>query len=282
MSRPSHIYPNRYKDQSQKRVDEYCSTRITPYFVEKDGSLSMFLGLDKKHSEWTPFGGSCSESRGACSRHQTSLLKSCLRRELSEESKNIIDLNETVDFVNCKFIHYVTRLAWANLHNNVYFAQWSGGDKEKISKYFNDKERDEKLHTTLKSRGKSSKEINAYFEMETISFIPITHEVFGLYIYNTIQDFYVREESYRKDKIFYNQVSDIFSSLFKTYPKKDVGDTDGKRFDPRFLLGIIDAVSDYFMKEFKYRNVDDIVDDIVKYIRGIQRGCLLDGQRLNV
>lgn len=267
---------------SKKQIDEWCATRIIPYKIEKDGIVSLLLGLDKKFKEFTPFGGACTNSKGSCARKDTTSLKNCLARELSEESKELIDLNTTVDFVNCKYIHYVLNLTWGSdrvdMHNNIYFSQWVGDDKETIIKYFNDVERDKKLENRLRSEGKKDKVIKSYFEMDTIAFIPITYEVFGEYIYNSIQDFYKLEETYRKEPAFYNQVSDIFSALFKRYPRKNNGDTNGRRLDPRFLMGLIEAISDYFDNEYKYRYINDIVDDVIRYIKGIQKGCSINIQ----
>jgi len=261
---------------SFKKLDEWCAVRIVPYTIAGDGTISLLLGLDTKYKEWTPMGGSCNESKGSCSRKETSELKTCLSRELAEESKELIDLNKTVDFVNCKFVHYVVKLAWANMHNNIYFSHWIGDDKETIINHFNDEERDRSLRKRLQSEGKNQKVISSYFEMDKLEFIPVTYEVIGEYIYNTIQDFYKLEDMYRKDKEFYEQVGNTFSALFKKYPKKDNGNTNGKRIDPRFLLGLMEAMSDYFSNEFKYNHVDNIVDDIVRYIRGIQKGCSID------
>ncbi|MDD4930688.1 MAG: hypothetical protein PHG66_00845 [Candidatus Colwellbacteria bacterium] len=266
----------------KKQIDEQCAVRIIPYVIEKDGTISLFLGLDKRFKEWTPAGGACNEQKGSCSRRDTSSLKTCLARELSEESKEIIDLDQTVDFVNCRFIHYVVKLSWANMHNNIYFAQWTGDNKESIISYFNDAERDKSLRERLQSEGKTPKIVNSYFEMDSIDFIPVTYEVFGEYIYNSIQDFYKLEETYKKDKAFYAQISDTFSAMFKHYPKKDNGNTNGRRLDPRFLLGMVEAISDYLSNEFKYKHVDDIVDDIIRYIKGIKNGCSLNSDSIRL
>lgn len=271
---------SKWNNRPKQQIYEMCAVRIIPYVVDKDGGISILLGLDKKFKEFTPFGGNCNEEKGACSRRDTSSLRTCLARELSEESKEIIDLSKTVDFVNCKFVHYVVKLAWANMHNNIYFAQWIGDGKEEIISYFNDVERDKSLRKRLHSEGKNPKVINSYFEMDKIEFIPVTYEVLGEFIYNSIQDFYVQEEMYKKDKTFYAQTSNTFSAMFKKYPKKDTGNTNGRRLDPRFLLGLVESVSDYFSNEYKYNHVDDIVDDIVRYIKGIQKGCSLDGDKL--
>lgn len=265
-------------NKPKKQVDEFCAVRILPYVIEKDGGISILFGLDRKYKEWSPFGGSCGPQKGSCSRKETSELNSCLAREISEESKEIIDLNKTVDFVNCRYVHYVMKKSWANLHNNIYFAQWEGSDKETIIKHFNDKSRDDKLTKKLLEE---KKEVKSYFEMESIEFIPINYDVFGEYIYNTIQDFYQKEATYKKDKVFHNQISDTFSALFRAYPESDKKkNTDGKRLDPNFLLGFIDAIADYFANEFKYKHIDDIVDDIIRYIKSMKKGCSLDSSKI--
>lgn len=265
-----------------KQVDEWCAVRIIPFVLNDDKSVSLLLGVDKHYLELTPFGGSCNEEKGSCSRKDTSTLKKCLTRELTEESKYLLNLDKIVDFVNCKHIHYVAKLMWANMHNNIYFSHWIGSDKETIKTYFNDKKRDDRLLKKLTLEGKDKKEIKSYFEMETIDFIPVNYDIFGTYIYNTIQDFHHREKMYSKDKANYNQIINTFSTILKNYPmdnnteKEHLEKTDRHRFDPRFLIGLVDSVADYFRNQYKYKNIDDIVDDILLYIKGMKNGCSLD------
>ena len=136
-------------NKTSKQVDEWCALRIIPFVLNDDKSVSLLLGLDKRFSEWTPFGGSCTEEKGSCYRKDTVTLKKCLARELTEESKNLLNLDKIIDFVNCKYIHYVVKLMWANIHNNIYFSQWIGSDKEtiKINTYY----RPSDLHWHLRS-----------------------------------------------------------------------------------------------------------------------------------
>jgi len=252
---------------------KFCALRILPFIVGKNGEISLLLGLDKRFKEWTPFGGNCSESTGSCHRKDTSILKKCLTRELSEESKLLIDLESTVDFANCTYLQYIINIDIGDITNNIYFARWKG-DSNKIISLYGNKKRDDKIVEKLKMLKLSDKGIKSYFEMDKIEFITVTSEVFGEYIYNSIQDFYRLEETYRKDKVFYNQVTRLFSSLFKTYHRRDMGDTRGRRFDPRFLMGLIESMAEYFDID-TYSYIDDIVDDITAYVRGFSEGCSL-------
>lgn len=275
MSKPS----TNWRNLSKPEIKKFCATRIVPYTLDKNGEISILLGLDSKYKEWTPWGGNCSKQQGSCDRQDTSFLKTCLARELSEESKRLVNLNKTVDFVNCQYIHYIIRTNWSDLHNNIYFAKWIGNDKETILKYFNDKERDKRLHKKLE---KENKDVKSYFEMDTINFISLNYNVFGEYIYNTIQHFHSQEDMYRKDKVFYNQITDVFSALLREYPKdNELGNTDTKRFDPRFLLGIINSVADYFGNKYNYKNINDIVDDFKSYIKNMKT-CSFNGEKIDI
>jgi hypothetical protein len=248
-----------------------CSVRIVPYYIDKTNDtpkISIMLGLDAKYHEWTPFGGTCTETKDACHRHSTNELKQCLSRELNEESKALISLDESIDFVNCRYIHYVTKLHWANIHNNIYFAEWIKKESgNKVISKFKDVNHDKELLKKL-----SKHEEKSFFEMSDISFVEINDKEFGEYLYNTLQHIHENIADYKKDKTFYKQIMFVMGGLLNFYKRKEIGNTDGKRFDPYFIVGFIQAIDDYMMLRNGFTKIKDVIEGVKMYIQR-NKGC---------
>ena len=269
MSRPNGYF------QTREPIKEWCSTRIIPFII-KDNDISILLGLDSKYKEYTPFGGKCDlKPTTSCSRQNTDVLKQCLSRELSEESKELINLDKTVDFVNCNYIHYITRLQFGNYHNNVYFAKWESDDNiDKILKKFKDQTYEQKLIDRLKNKG--IQDTRVYFEMSDIAFIPI-NKVFGDMIYNTIQNIHESKKQLQKNVSSYRNLEFFLGELMYSYPYElNYRKKEGSSFDPNFLVGLIEGLMKHWNLKYKYKKIDHIIKDLYDYIKSINT-CSIKG-----
>lgn len=263
----------------KKPHKEWCAVRIIPFKIDSKGEINLIMGLDTKWKEWTPFGGACTgkDKASPCYRKTTSELRQCLSRELTEESKQLIDLYKTVDFVNCKYIHYIINLHWGSIHNNIYLAEWTGDDRlNEVMKKFRDPSYDKNLRYSLSKSGEDEK---AFFEMSDIGSIKLNYDVFGEYLYNTIQDIHKNISSFRKDREFYKQLEYVMGGLLDNYKYKQMENTDGKRFDPRFIVGLIQSTENYLMMRDSFKKIEKVIDGIDSYIRK-NRGCTIDFSNL--
>lgn len=101
-----------------------CGAKVLPYMIDGKGVVWVFLELDSKYNEWTPFGGYCHEQHSACDDLPVEIIKGCLRRELEEESLNLLTLNDT-DIGQCSYIEYVSQYRPGQLyHSRIHMVYW--------------------------------------------------------------------------------------------------------------------------------------------------------------
>lgn len=235
-----------------------CSTNIIPFSIQ-DSDIYFLLGLDSKYKEWASFGGMCKEIRGACKRQSTETLKKCLSRELEEESKKTIKIDD-LEFDKCDFIHFVRELDHADIHNNLYFVQWKQDiDINNIITKF----KDESFLTDTERKTKD------YQEMEDINFIKLDKKTFGNYIYNTLQ--VLDNDKYRKymPKSTLRQIDYYLGHLIKQYKNNKTYNTDKERIDPMLLLTLV-ANAERLNNNRSFKSIESLLDAIKEMVLSLK------------
>lgn len=249
--------------QNVQKENTHYSSKIVPYFFDK-GKLLILLGLDAKYQEFSPLGGGCDK--------QNETAAKCLLRELNEESRELLNLDELFDLSKCKAMRYTTkiysnRFGEMNINTTIFFIEWIGPkrDKNYVLDLFVDKDRNMKL--------KEEKGINSrpYFEMESLKLIQVNSEAFQEYLINTFKDQTLRLKQ-RGDTVFRDNLLSRYQSLFNLYKINYIDEkTDAKRFDVEFIGGLIEGLSEYFDKT--YYSVVEIIADFIIFLMDTEGRC---------
>ena len=219
---------NYYKSILTRVFRKSCSMKMIFYTREK-GDFKFLLGRDAKYLEWTPLGGTCSgEQRGksCCDLYTRGDWHQCLKREMTEESREII--SEPPD--NCPHLDYIIPYGRDNYHSSIHFA--SSEDLDYVISEF--KSRDtEKYREELISRGLDPKH---YFEMSSLSLFTLVEFVELLdaslhYYWNGFKVGF-------SDTRFAREADRVLSGI--EYGKTN---ENSERLDPFFLVGLASALS---------------------------------------
>ncbi len=252
--------------------------RIIPYYIHQ-GRIMILLGVSATWHDWVSLGGVCKGTKPG--RYEN--LKSCLRRELREESKHLLDLDEHFDFNNCKTLKYTILSHHAdygdryNFENTVYFVEWIGNisTKDEILSHFDNSQRDKKLKNHLTHKYKNDnftleKELSAHFEMSHLDFIQVNSSRFREYIINTLAEYKQRVIAY-KDLRLESYLDPIFQPFIQQLSQSDQNPryTNDKRFDVKFLGGLIAGLLDIYQGgsanlSIKSPPHDLTIDDVIE------------------
>lgn len=258
------------KKSKEKTTTEICSVKLIPY-LKHNNKLCILLGLDSQFKELTPLGGTCLD-RIACNKIPADKLKACLSRELDEESKSLLDLDNILDFEKCKVMSTSNELEWGEIHHRTYFAELNLSDTEErnlealhtLLNTFQDPTFNKALEQKLIHQNKNRKN---YFEMSQLVLVTLDDDHFYNMIHATIQHVQLfKEEAMKLDRKLSSSIDNILKRFFKEHPF-DVKKYNPSitRLDPRLLCWIIQSLQ--LTNDKIYKSINDLIDDFISYLK---------------
>lgn len=249
-----------------------CSVKLIPYVkydtkinLSKRNKLCILLGLDAKYKELTPLGGTCID-RIPCNVIPTEKLKACLSRELDEESKGLLNLDNILDFKNCKSMSNFNDLEWGRIYHLTYFTELKlhSDNLHILLDKFQDPIFNKELSNKLILQNKSRKN---YFEMSQLVLVTLDDDHFYNMIYLTIQHAQLfKEETMKLDHKLSDSIDRTLKYFYKEHPF-DVKKYNPNitRLDPRLLCWIVQSLQQKYHKI--YNSINDLIDNFIDFLK---------------
>ncbi len=213
------------------------TAKVIPYYID-DNKIMILLTHSYDWHDWSALGGTCSKFENHIR---------CIIRELDEESQHLLKINlGQCNLKNCAKLNY--QLPTLHTHHKtrtqfdtfIYFVKCQDPEATvKLVDKFNEKDRQEEFRTANKHK-------KSVLEMSQLQFVDLNGDVFANYFINTLKEYEDRIQ-HHQDELLHQYTDQILSHVLKEVNQVHQStDTDHKRFDIKFLAGVIDGITQVY------------------------------------